>query len=148
MGRDCSIYASEIAGSTHLLFLHPSTSLVVSSLSSSLCLESATFRAFNHSMPSVQGTEAATRATESIIVRLTAVFQIERRLAYASGEVANARRLAAPAVTTALLEMPGICLGTSLMIVLTVMVWPSEIATALYCQLDRNLLNRPYPPSW
>ena len=73
-------------------------------------------------MLSVKGTDAATSATESIIVRLTATFHINRRLIKASCELATTLRLAAPAVITALLERPGVNLETSLMIVLIVIV--------------------------
>ena len=85
-------------------------------------------------MPSAKGIEAATRATESTIVRLTAVFQIERRLAKTSGDVNNAERLAAPTLSTEPPDTPEIFLKTSSRMVLMVIVCPIEMAIALYYQ--------------
>ena len=81
-----------------------------------------TFLAFNHSIPSVKGTDAATKVTDSIIVRLTAVFHINFREFKACGVGAIWSRLIAPAVTTAWPDIPIFFLGTSLRIVVMVIV--------------------------
>ena len=76
--------------------------------------------------------DAATSATESIMVRLTAVFQTSLRMLRSAGDLATLSRLSAPADTTAWPEMAMSYFGISLRIVLTVIVCPMEIAMALH----------------
>lgn len=98
----------------------------------------------------MKGTDAAIMPNDKIIIWLTAVFQIDLRIARASGEVAKSEKFAALALTTEWPLRPEICLRTSAIIVLMVMVCPMEIAIALfnsYFIVVSACVQFTYPPS-
>lgn len=97
-------------------------------------LSPATLFEFSHSIARVNGKAAQTIASEKIITRLMAVFQIKRKLASALAEGVISGRWIAPAAITAAGEISGVCWGTLLRMVPMVMLCPTAIETAL----DRN----------
>ena len=102
----------------------------------------AIFFAFNHFIPRENGIAVHTMASETIKVRVMAVFYIDRNVSSSAAVGARSWSSVAPAATTAAAETSGSCRGTPLKTVLMVIVWPIAIAMALNIISNRRHRNK------
>ena len=91
----------------------------------------AIFLVFSHSIPSVKGTAMQAVASARSIVRMTAVFQIERSMTRFCGEIDDSDRFVGPAAMIVVARLSENSRRSSCLMVLSVMVWPMTTDIAL-----------------
>ena len=105
--------------------------LVDSEIADFASMSAAIFFALSHSRPSVKGTAMHTMASARNIVRVIAMFQIDRNASRSSGEDTDSDKFVGPAAIITAYTSLGSFRGTSSINVLRVMVWPTAIDIAL-----------------